>query len=80
MTWPRALAAAAIVLSCTLGAAPRAFGQAAQPIGTRVERPPQGSWRRGVLPLPAAAVITVGALVVVAAGALLILRARRRRR
>ncbi len=47
---------------------------------SHTERPPAGSWRRGIVPLPAAAVIAMGALIVAAAGAALTLRARKSRR
>lgn len=82
MTLPRAAAAAFVVVCLALGgalAAPsRALPQATQPTtDVRHGRPPAGSWRRGLLRLPAVSVVAIGALIVVAASAALARRARR---
>lgn len=43
----------------------------------RVVRPEEGSWRRGVLPVPGWVPLAAGAVVVIAAAGLLVWRARR---
>jgi hypothetical protein len=85
MTRPRTVAAPLFALSlvlCSGLAAPRS-ARAQESSGattSHTERPPAGSWRRGIVPLPAAAVVAVGALIVAAAGAALTWRARKSRR
>jgi len=82
---PRTFAAPLFVFSivlCSALAAPRAARtqDATSATTSHAERPPAGSWRRGIVPLPAAAVIMMGALIVAAAGAALTWRARKSRR
>jgi len=81
---PRTVAAPLFALSvvlCSALAAPlSARTQDTPATASHTERPPAGSWRRGIVPLPAAAVIAMGALIVTAAGAALTWRARKSRR
>ena len=78
---PRAVTAAFflswLAIGASHGAMPRALAQDVTNTTTHTERPPPGSWRRGLLPMPVAAVAALGALVVLGAGALLVLRARK---
>ena len=85
MSWPRAFAAAfsvvCLVLATALAWPLPVVAQDVRPATTsRSERPPKGSWRRGLVPASAATVVVLGALVVIASGAALARRARRSRR